>query len=657
MVGRLIPICNSKGDLVEILHLVHDITDRMDILKEKDDLAAKEKLTRASYEKIKIITDFIPIMIIQFRVSDWSVTFLNEFAVEYAKMNKGSAVHADSKVCEILSPESHEMVMKKAAIVLETKEKVEFVEELPWMDVLGRRGLIIVGALSPIKDKEGNIVEMLCLVKDVTEERRVLKRNSELVLREKIARESSRQKSEFLVHMSHELRTPLTGLLGLMDHLFSTIPMNKQQKLYAEEAKQSGEMLLLIINDILDLSKIEAGKLEIENHEFNITSLVDQACGLIKQGLVKNNVNLVVHVQNNIRGDFAGDPLRLKQMIVNLLSNAIKFSRKKPIALVIKEAYFVPREEELGCKLIEFSVEDQGIGISEESQQNLFKSFSQADVSTQRKYGGTGLGLSICQKLVTLMNGYISFESKEDCGSKFWFAVPLKEIKGSNDIRKITCPAEIKCADSLIDSTFRLAMRNVMPNETPTVSITECERGICIENFTQKTKDIHAGPIFYTWELFTPRNNNCNISKDANTAFTEEINEFTDELDFGGKVLIADDNTINRKVLCIMLCKLGIECEKAVNGREAIRMWETDSEIKLIFMDCLMPVLDGYEATKIIREKEKGTGKHIPIVAITANSLKEDEEKCYEIGMDSYLTKPFQKPKVLALLKSFSKNK
>jgi signal transduction histidine kinase/CheY-like chemotaxis protein len=649
------PIFNEKNEIIEILSLMRDVSDEVDFANERASLIMKEKLSRESYEKLKSITDVYPIVVLQFSL-DYSITFLDEATENWYKTILKRDCGIGTNFIDTLPPTGKEFVLRHVEEMRRTKVKKSF--EQAFQDIpnaSGEMGIHACGLFVPLFDKDGEVSEVMLILRDISEERKAADEHAALVLKEKMSSESSKQKSEFLVHMSHELRTPLTGLLGLMEHLFSSVSLNTEQHLLAEEAVQSGEMLLMIINDILDLSKIEAGKLEIEMHDFGMIDLVDQSCGLVKHSLEKNGVLLIAHVDRLLEGTFCGDILRLKQMILNLLSNAIKFSRKNPIALTVQEAHFVPSPEEVGHKMITFSIIDQGIGIPCETQAQLFQAFNQADISTQRKYGGTGLGLSICQKLVTLMNGTISCDSKEGIGSRFWFSLPLRPV--SLDVKSLAMSEiSIHSENELIKNQLELAVQNrFTPTECLRSIITHEGKRIKVELKNGKSEKVFFNNPFYTWEIhYAMLKDSSSVKRHTEKSVSPFPLRKLMKFDTSKKVLVVDDNCLNRKVLCMILSKIGVGYICASDGNEAIEMWRKFSDIDLIFMDCLMPGMDGYQCTKIIRAEERG-GKRVPIIAITANSLKEDEEKCLEIGMDAYLTKPFQIEKVNATLKKFFK--
>lgn len=362
-------------------------------------------------------------------------------------------------------------------------------------------------------------------------------------------KKASDLKTSFLTNMSHEIRTPLNGITGMVKLLEHT-SLSTQQQDYVETIKTSSSALLSLINDILDLSKIESGKFQLEEINFEMSSLMKSTLAIVDFAAKSKKLNLKVDIDPALPDFFVGDPLRLRQVLLNLLNNAIKFSDQGDVTLRVTQKILPDQAVQ-----VYFEVRDQGIGFDNETKARLFQNFSQGDESTSRKYGGSGLGLSISKQIVDMMQGHIDAESIKGLGSKFFFEVPLK----------------------------------IAPCETKANTVTS-------------------------------------------------IRDLSNHLD--GYVLIAEDNRINQKVMTEMVGLLGCRCHVVKNGREVLNALSNDT-FDVILMDGQMPLMDGYEATRLIREGKAGEkNKLIPILATSANAIKGDIERSLESGMNDYISKP-----------------
>jgi len=525
-------------------------------------------------------------------------------------------------------------------------------------------------------------------------------REQYVVAREK-AESASEAKSQFLATMTHELRTPMNGVLG-MSELLSASKLDAQQNEYVQIIVDSSESLLAIINDILDFSRLEAGKVGLEKIPFNLEQSAYDVMALLAPRCQNKTLQLILDFAPDLPRHFIGDPARIRQIFFNLIGNSIKFTENGYIQVSI--AVDVDQSQRAA---IAIHVEDTGIGIAPDKVEQLFSSFTQADSSTTRKYGGTGLGLSITRELVTLMGGHIAVDSGLGKGSVFSLDFELEladqseEIpipKGAINHVMLLEPNEIY-RDLIIDRLGRIEVETAVVASAdeikdrlkiiaehggaPQIVIVSQEAILDPSNhwrdfkqgrltnptswlvlgnsdeesdrFRKRARHLQGHTTFMqkpftNYQFYYALNTSMHPDDDFQNlpAGSEDATDFTLSKASRGNILLVEDNLANQKFASLLLSKMGFNTDIAEHGREAIGLWR-EQDYDLILMDCLMPNMDGYQATKKIRMEENG-GSRIPIIALTANASEKDRAKCHKAGMDEVITKPYRKHELADLL-------
>lgn len=569
------------------------------------------------------------------------------------------------------------------------------------LDIQGEK--FVLASVVDITERRKAEQELLRANEDL--ELRVSDRTRELKEARDEAREASRMKSEFLANMSHEIRTPMNAVIG-MCNILSKTQLDARQQQYSDNIRDGANTLLTIINDILDFSKIEAGRMEIEAIDFDAVRVVESTCEMLATTARNKKLSLLAEIDEDIPSQLRGDPERLRQILINLLSNAIKFSVHGNI--VVKTRL----EKTEGNKAwIYFSVVDEGIGIDKKQFDRLFKPFEQADGSISRRFGGTGLGLSICKHLVQLMGGDIGVKSTSIKGSEFWVQIPFEirsaskqpfltdslrsarilivedDLYASQILSKYISSwgIENSCAHSAKDAIT--AMRQAYVEEKK-FDIVVVDYMLPDKNGIELAQQIFSDPAIKNTKLIlltafdTPGLGKQAIANGFKAYLTKPVrrSSLLDALSAawgfdhpvvspqsidGAEalfkpnertelILVVEDYPINQQVAQLYLEQLGFSCHVANNGIEALQAINTN-QYSLILMDCQMPDMDGYVATKKIREQEENSNskKHIPIIALTAHAISGDREKCLSAGMDDYLVKPMEPEHLHSMLQKW----
>jgi len=533
----------------------------------------------------------------------------------------------------------------------------------------------VIVAKTPLLAEDGSITGVASVVIDISDEKRTA---NELERARQAAEAAVQAKSRFLANMSHELRTPLNGVVG-MTSLLEQTTLDQRQRRFVRTLRTSAEALITLINDVLDLSKAEAGKLELSRAPFELRRELEQVVGLFSGPASDKGLEIAAHIGREVPATIQGDPIRLRQVLGNLVNNAVKFTEKGAVLLAVKVAG--ERANELS---LEFSVTDTGVGVAADVQKRIFDAFEQADGSVTRKFGGTGLGLAISRQIVELMQGAMSVSSTPGRGSRFSFTIPAgvppvaaKPFKPANDAAAVimgvhpvirTAVSEIlfdNCAqvitvDSLANATE--ALRKLGAQVTTLRAVIDADDVSDVEHTIRQLrattegrelevivlKPAHADttlPAGATRVLVKPLLTPDLIAPAVVTTATADTSPSVKTRALPrsgsrGRALVVEDNAVNQEMARYMLDMLGFTVTTASNGHEGVLAAAADPNLTIILMDCQMPVMDGLAAARAIRDGEP-SDRHVPIVALTGNALPGDREACVAAGMDDYLAKPF----------------
>lgn len=462
------------------------------------------------------------------------------------------------------------------------------------------------------------------------------KLNRELEIEREKAEKANQAKTEFVANISHELRTPMNGILGMAELILNS-PLNEKQQQQLNIIHTSGKNLLYIINELLDLNKIEAGKMELEIRCFELLQIVEEVISLLSFRSQEKGLKLEIQADENLPHYIKGDNNRLRQILINLVGNAIKFTQEGGVTVRLQLEKIVDNQAYLLC-----SVVDTGIGIPEEEIPKLFDKFHQVDASTSRRYGGTGLGLFITRQLVELMGGCIGVKAESGSGCTFWFTL-IAPIVEAADVTEMNAepPQETPVFSFFQSQSITTTSSLSSPQENQKSQVET------IATQTPSTQSIEKDEYAQTSASATE----ATVSNDANTH-----NDVNTQVDLQqAKILLVEDDKINQIVAQMILEEIGCQVEIANNGQEALDMTE-QQHYDIIFMDLHMPILDGYNTTKTLREREQKTNSHVIIIAMTADIITSSLEKCTEIGLDDALVKPVSRASVEKMLNKWLTN-
>jgi two-component system sensor histidine kinase/response regulator len=685
---RVYPVKNESGEIHRIVGVTDDITERKKM----------EEVLRETNARLQTLIQAIPDVVYVKDVQGRNL-LVNKAYEELANLPQAQIVGKTDE--EVLPSRLTRQCHLSDEEVMRKREPIRCEECSTCGD--GQR-IYFETIKAPLYDDAGKPLGLVGVSRDITERKKV----EEMLKRaKKQAEDANRLKSEFLANMSHEIRTPMNAVIGMTDIALDT-ELTDEQRDYLTTVKQSARALLELLNDILDLSKIEADKVDLEAVDFDLRVTVEGVTDTLARKAEEKQIELACMIHHQVPSLLRGDPGRIRQILINLAGNAVKFTEQGEVVIGVE----VEEETEEKVSLV-ISVTDTGVGISREKQGKIFESFTQADGSTTRKYGGTGLGLSICKRLVDLMGGQIGVESEAGKGSRFWFKISLEKQTETSDDVPVPCP-DIRGMRMLVvddNKTNRTILAKMLESfgcspeavEGGTEAIQTLKRAVHQEKLfdlvlldmqmpkmdgVETLKAIKADPeikdvaiimltsigvrgdvarleaagcagyllkpvkqsqLFDTIITVLTRKVATNSHKPARIVTRHTVAE---QRRRRTHILLAEDNPMNQKLAVALLKKAGYSVEAVCNGKLAVEALKRKS-YDLILMDVQMPEMDGFEATRCIREM-KDQRRNTPVVAMTAHAMKGDRERCLGAGMDDYISKPVEPKEMLEVIRKWT---